>query len=323
MGPTHGRMAYRCALVAAAVLAVSGLSAGMPSSLSAAAAGSRAYVTNNVDNTVSVIDMATNTVTATIAVGSNPGEVAVSADGSHAYVTNYGGGTVSVIDTSTNTVTATITVGSEPVGVALSPDGSHAYVANNNSGTVSVIDTATNTVTATITVGSNPFGVAVSPDGNHAYVTNENSSGAVSVIDTATNTVTATITVGSYPVSVAIGTPPAVSTPTTAGHQARATVCTTTPQPRVGEQAGRFLSVTVAAWKAGITDPTSALYNATPAIYVAGYGTMCGLSELATYGGNPANFTDSGTTVDETGTPTHAGADPSNGPSYEYYTLRH
>jgi len=240
MGPTHGRMAYRCALAAAGVLAVFGLSAGMPSSLSAAAAGSRAYVTNNTDNTVSVIDTATNTVTATIAVGSLPYGVAVSPDGSHAYVTNYGGGTVSVIDTATNAVTATIPVGSDPIGVA-------------------------------------------------------------------------------------VGTLPAVSTTTTtpAGHQARATVCTTTPQPRVGEQAGRFLSVTVAAWKAGIADPTSALYNSTPAIYVAGYGTMCELSELTTYGGNPANFTDSGTTVDETGTPTHAGADPNNGPNYEYYTLRH
>ena len=39
---------------------------------SAAPAQTRAYVTNNGDNTVSVIDTATNTVVATVAVGASP-----------------------------------------------------------------------------------------------------------------------------------------------------------------------------------------------------------------------------------------------------------
>ena len=71
-----------------------------------------------------------DTVIATIPVGSGPGFIAEAPDGSHVYVANNGGNTVSVIDTATNTVTATIPVGSAPQGVAVSPDGSLVYVVN-------------------------------------------------------------------------------------------------------------------------------------------------------------------------------------------------
>ncbi len=69
-------------------------------------AGTFAYITNrgaadvtgpNGGNSVSVIDLADNRVTATIAVGSDPRGVAVNPAGTFAYVTNYDSGTVSVI----------------------------------------------------------------------------------------------------------------------------------------------------------------------------------------------------------------------------------
>ena len=79
--------------------------------------GSKVYVTNGDANSVSVIATATNTVTATIPVGTDPFGVAVTPDGSKVYVANsYLGNSVSVIDTATNTVTATIPVGIEPIG---------------------------------------------------------------------------------------------------------------------------------------------------------------------------------------------------------------
>jgi YVTN family beta-propeller protein len=94
-----------------------------------------------------VIATATNTVAATIAVGSGVGGIAVAPDGKHAYVTGAAGnigGAVSVIDTATNTVTATLAVGFGPSGaVAVTPDGKHAYVANSVFNNFSVIDTAT------------------------------------------------------------------------------------------------------------------------------------------------------------------------------------
>jgi YVTN family beta-propeller protein len=164
--------------------------------------GTRVYVTNAFDDTVSVIDAATNTVTATIGVGEGPTGVAVSPDGATAYVTGSNDTVVSVIDTATNTVTATITAGSS-TGAAVSPDGATAYVVEQFGDSVLVIDTATNTVTATIAVGADPTEVAVSPDGSTVYVTNFGPD-TVSVIDTATNTVTSTIAVGGSPLDVAV-----------------------------------------------------------------------------------------------------------------------
>jgi len=171
---------------------------------SAQSLAQNAYITNSGDNTVSVINTATNTVIATIPVGDEPFGVAATHDGSRVYTRN-GDGTVSVIDTATNTVTATIPVPpnagpATDVGVAVSPDGSKVYVATSAilgaTGAISVIDAATNTVTATIPVGVQPEGVAVAPDGSklYVYVANYETTN-VSVIDAATNTVTATIPV--------------------------------------------------------------------------------------------------------------------------------
>jgi YVTN family beta-propeller protein len=176
--------------------------------------GKRAYVSH--DNAVSVIDTATDTVSATIPVGKNPGRGAITPDGKHVYVTT-GGDTVSVIDTATGVVSATIPVGPAGYGgitVAITPDGKHAYVSHDS--TVSVIDTATDTVSATIPVDSGTVAVAITPDGKHAYVTiigfrdiTQQPSpapvhGMVSVIDTATGVVSATIPVGAFPYGVAI-----------------------------------------------------------------------------------------------------------------------
>src|SRR6266480_3375071 len=163
----------------------------------------QAYITNRDDSTVSVIDTASNTVTATVTVGGSPNGVAVTPDGAHVYVANISDGTVSVIATATNTVSATVTVGVAPISVAVTPDGAHVYVANFNDNTVSVIDTAINTVTATVTVGANPAGIAVTPDGARVYVGNFYGN-TVSVIATATNTVTATVPVGVFPQGVAV-----------------------------------------------------------------------------------------------------------------------
>jgi YVTN family beta-propeller protein len=138
-------------------LAVAGLVACFLASAQTLA--QNAYITNAGDNTVSVVDTATNTVTATIPVGSFPLGVTVTPDGSTVYVANELDN-VSVIDTATNTVTTTIPAGFTPFRVAVTPDGSTVYVTDAGAGadTVSVIDTATNTVIATIPVGRQPEG---------------------------------------------------------------------------------------------------------------------------------------------------------------------
>jgi hypothetical protein len=162
--------------------------------------GQTAYVTNVSSNTISVINVPTNTITATISVGSNPKAVSVSADGKKVYVANYSSHNVSVINTATNTVLNTIPVSITPQGICASPDGSKVYVSHNNSTTVNVINTTTETVSDTI-IGSGAEGVCFSQDGSKAYIANW-STNTVSVISTATNTVLATIAAFLYPFGV-------------------------------------------------------------------------------------------------------------------------
>jgi YVTN family beta-propeller protein len=90
-----------------------------------------AYITNQNNGTVSVIDTGTNppSVVATVTVGGAPAGVAVTPDGKHVYVTDAGN-TVSVIETTGNAVMATITAGLDQFGVAVTPDGKRVYVAN-------------------------------------------------------------------------------------------------------------------------------------------------------------------------------------------------
>ncbi len=169
----------------------------------ASSTGAFAYITNYCDDNISIINTTTNTVTATVNVGTRPVGIAVTPDGKSVYVVNELSDNVSVINTTTNTVTATVNVGTGPVGAAVTPDGKSVYVANSNIETVSVINTTTNTVTATVPVGSFPMGVAVNPEGTKVYVANEFDD-TISVIDTATNTVTTTVNVGSCPEGVAV-----------------------------------------------------------------------------------------------------------------------
>ena len=126
-----------------------------------AGGGTRVLVTNSIDHTVSVIDTITNTVIATIPVGTAPNQLAVTPGGTRAYVANQGSNTVSVINTATNAVITTVPVGTGPIGVAVTLGGTRAYVTDSGSDTVSVINTATNAVEATLTVGNTPTEVAI------------------------------------------------------------------------------------------------------------------------------------------------------------------
>lgn len=171
-------------------------------------AGTKVYVANLTSGTVSVIDVATNTVTKTITgVGAGAWGVAFSPDGSRAYVSHYNNpGPVTVIDTGTETVLTTWTMPfAWGQGIAVSPNGSVAWVAATNDDEVFEVNLTSGLVNPTaITVGDFPNSLAFTPDGASLFVVNGASSGTVSVIDLATNTVVNTIAVGDYPAALAM-----------------------------------------------------------------------------------------------------------------------
>ncbi|SES85500.1 DUF5074 domain-containing protein [Hymenobacter actinosclerus] len=91
-----------------------------------AASSEKGYVTETVSYStasgqVSVIDLKTNKVTRSIAVGKQPEKLAVV--GSRLYVTNNGDNTVTVINTTTDVVEGTITVGDGPNSVVADRNG--------------------------------------------------------------------------------------------------------------------------------------------------------------------------------------------------------
>lgn len=81
--------------------------------------GSLAYVTNLGSNNVSVINTSTNTVLATIPVGSEPYGIVASPDGSVIYAGNAGDSTISIISTATNSVISTLPIAGGVTGIAV------------------------------------------------------------------------------------------------------------------------------------------------------------------------------------------------------------
>jgi YVTN family beta-propeller protein len=138
-----------------------------PNSVAVDPASGRAYVTNIISKSVSVIDTAANRVIATVPLPNSPAGVATT--GSRAYVSTDG--VVEVISIPSNNIVASIPVGRDAVGVAVT--SGYVFVANQSSNTVNVINVTTNSVEATLYVGNSPTGVAVYPATNSVYVTNQ------------------------------------------------------------------------------------------------------------------------------------------------------
>jgi YVTN family beta-propeller protein len=142
-------------VVAALVLLVVQVAVWVPAPATASATTSAtAYVANYSDNTVTPIDVATNTAGTAIPVGGGANGIAITPDGATAYVAARDG-LVTPITVATNTPCTPISVGGSPVGIAITPDvlggrrghrrGATAYVTNISNNTVTPIAVGTNT----------------------------------------------------------------------------------------------------------------------------------------------------------------------------------
>ncbi len=174
-GRTPARWRAAAAVTAAAALSLAG----------------NVYVANDNDDTVSVIDAATNAVTATIGVGAHPDAVAVDPGTHTAYVANYsdntgGDGTVSVISAAriptaltasiglsprhALTLTATLTAGGGPLnGQPISFTTGHTHLCTRDTSTRGVA-TCVLTAAQAIQAASHNGIVRASYPGNASYL---------------------------------------------------------------------------------------------------------------------------------------------------------
>jgi YVTN family beta-propeller protein len=157
-----------------------------PRGIDIAPDNSRVYVANRFDNTVSVIDTATNSVVGTIDLGASlvvtatePYDVVVSPDGSQLYVAmknggeENGDGTVAVVNLPSGDIVAEAILDSNasPEGIVVTPDGNKVYVAGRDDMyVVNVSDP--NNPSFTGTSGDAGRELVVSPDGNWVYAEN-------------------------------------------------------------------------------------------------------------------------------------------------------
>lgn len=171
--------------------------------LAVAPDGSRVFVANQVAGTVSIVNVSTHTVAATVPVGGAPNGVVPSPDGTRLYVLR--GSSITVVDLATLAVAGTFTM---PIfaatgGMVITPDGARLYVGDFGGTRLAVVETATGNVRL-IPLADRPIDLEITPDGSEVYVAAGGTS-QVFVVDTATATVARAIVVGTtdlYPNSV-------------------------------------------------------------------------------------------------------------------------
>lgn len=160
-----------------------------------------AYISSYSGDYVSVVDIQTNWVVATIPVGDGPTAVSVSPDGTRVYVANSMSDDISVIDAATQTVIATIDVGYNPISILQNPKGNKIFVANRDSGSISVISTTSLKVIHTFYVGTEIYGMTLNPAESKLYVTQTNI-WQVSVFSTSSYALLTTLPVGDFPIGI-------------------------------------------------------------------------------------------------------------------------
>jgi gliding motility-associated-like protein len=159
-----------------------------------------AYITDFGSDTVSVLDIQTNTVVGNIVFDAATYPVVVSPDGNSVYI---GGeinnpilpfGQVYVVNLPNGVPQRFGANFNNPLAMAISPNDQYLYVCSQNPNEVVVVDATTLAPVTDIPVGAGADGICVSPDGKRVYVSNYETP-CVTVIDAATNSVLTTINV--------------------------------------------------------------------------------------------------------------------------------
>ena len=146
-------------------------------------------VANKAEATVSLIDLDTGDVVATLPTGEGPHEIGISPDGRFALVTNYGtregdGNSLTLIDIPTASVVKTIDLGDyrRPHGVGWLDNRSAVVTVESNKALI-VVDVDRDKVTQSIGTDQEvSHMVALDPDRGRAYTANIGS-GSITVLD--------------------------------------------------------------------------------------------------------------------------------------------
>jgi len=178
-----------------------------------------AYVTNEGSGELTVIDVASDSVVSSIAVGTRPRGLRVSEDGKTVYVALSGSPRcpptmpdeeceklkadkskdgIGVVDVASRKVTRVLPGGSDPETFDISRDGTRLFVSNEDAHVATIVDIQSGKILATVPVGREPEGVELHPSGGTVWITGETDHN-VTVLHTDSGRVVSKIAVGKRP----------------------------------------------------------------------------------------------------------------------------
>jgi YVTN family beta-propeller protein len=209
--PSMPRFALFVAVVGFLQLPVGALAAGPSAGL--------LLVANKGDETLSIVDTASESQVAAVKEDGRTGhEVAVSPDGKRAFVPIYGsagvgqkgtdGQLIRVIDLGTRAIVGTIDFGKgvRPHKPVFGPRNGLLYVTTELNQSVTIIDPVTLAIIGSIPTGEDESHMlAISGDGKRGYTANVKS-GTVSVLDLESKTLVTTIPVAPYIQRISVST---------------------------------------------------------------------------------------------------------------------
>lgn len=174
-----------------------------PAHVALSADGSQAYTANQGGSSLSIVNVATATVTATVPLPSEGFNVLADPGSSRVYVTTSSG-MLQVVDAGTRTVVAQTAAGAASNGLALDRTAGRLYVSSISAGTVVAVNINTNAVVRTYSVSASPQRLALSSDGAKLYVANE--SNGLDILDVTTGA--RTVVAGVDPQAVGLALSP-------------------------------------------------------------------------------------------------------------------
>ena len=133
----------------------------------------RAYITNEKDNTVSVIDINKKKVIETVKVGQRPRGIIMSKDGKLVLICASDDDRVEVRDAETMKLKYHLPSGPDPELFILSPEDDTLYIANEDDAMVTVVDMVDKMIVDDIPVGVEPEGMGLTNDGKVLVNTSE------------------------------------------------------------------------------------------------------------------------------------------------------
>ncbi len=163
--------------------------------------GHTAFTTNQFGNTVSVVNVATNTDVAEIPLSDGGFNLVVSPDGQRLYVTTAAG-ILHIINIATRAIVDTLSVGAAANGLAVDASAQRVYVSSIFGNQVTAVSTTTNGIVCTYPVAGGPQRIAVHSAGDELYIASQ--AVGLEVLDLASGVHTAVAGVAAGAVGLAL-----------------------------------------------------------------------------------------------------------------------